>query len=134
VWRGPFRPTAAFASVRSLFAEQQELLAGFQQLMSDLAASASSEAIRATLRADTTVRPALDAVQQRIEALHLEVRDEAGAVMADVTAVITYVDLLRDHVPSANVREQLREEGARQRIPMSGYALTLTPRRGARPL
>jgi hypothetical protein len=102
--------------------------------MSDLAASASSEAIRATLRADTTVRPALDAVQQRIEALHLEVRDEAGAVMADVTAVITYVDLLRDHVPSANVRKQLKEEGARQRIPMSGYALTLTPRRGARPL
>ncbi len=101
--------------------------------MRGLAETTSPEAIRSTLLADTTVRPALDAVQQRIEALHVEVRDEAGGVLPDVNAIITYIDLLRDHVPSAGIRAELREEAARQRIPVSGYAVTLTPRRAARP-
>ena len=78
------------------------------------------------------MRPALDAVQQRIEALHVEVRDEAGAVLPDVIAVITHIDLLRNHVPLVDIRTELREEAARQRIPVSGYAVTLTPRRAAK--
>lgn len=78
------------------------------------------------------MKPALDALQQRIEALQLEVRDEAGAVLPDVNAVITCIDPLGDHVPSAAIREQIEEAAARHRIPLSGYAVTLTPRHGTR--
>ena len=93
---GPFKPTAAFAPIWPMFAEKQQLAVPIVQTLRDLPTNASPESIRDALSAPTTVMPALAAVKQRIAALDLAIRDEAGNVRPELEADIFHFDLLSD--------------------------------------
>lgn len=131
---GPFRPTAAFADVWPVFGAFQVASARTVLTFGALPRGADADAIRAHLRArdpDNTSGAAFNA----IEALGLEVRDNAGRAVPDVRALVaSWMIPIPDDL-TAEQRLAAERDIAAIGVVVGGpnYLLTLIPRRPGTP-
>jgi hypothetical protein len=131
VMNGPFVPSPGFADVWPVLDAwhrcDAEFVAGAQRIAPGMA----PEAIREQLLANVSsgALPAWQEAERAVLALELELRDEAGRAVPDVSVQVNRWNLLSSVDDSQ--KALIEAEAARQGNSMSGYVMIVTRARPA---
>jgi hypothetical protein len=126
VMNGPFVPSAGFADVWPVLEAWHrcgaEFLAGAQRVAPGVAPEVFREQMLANVSSNAL--PAWQEAERAVLALGLELRDEAGRAVPDVSVQVNRWNLLSSVDDSQ--KALIEAEAARQGISMSGYLMIVT--------